>query len=132
MPRITKKNSPGHPPKIVLAIDDDQNYLDAVSAILSAEGYDVLPATSGANALRLLRRSLAQIRVVLLDYRMLPLNGEEMLHCIRSLNPQIKIIAITGLQDQLLPPAYRESADRLLHKPYRMKDLIDSVHSLVA
>ena len=122
----------GEGPKCtVLAIDDDPSFLCILRPVLREEGFDVLTSTSGAKGLDMLRYGARDIRVVLLDYNMPQLNGAETLEHLRRLRPQVKVLAVTGVDAQLLPPSFREGVDKFLQKPFRSKELVDTINLLL-
>jgi CheY-like chemotaxis protein len=115
----------------MLAIDDDSALLDVLRPLLSAEGFNVLTACSGAKGLDMMRYCERDIRVVVLDYNMPRLNGAETLTFLRKLNPRVKILALTGVDANLLPESFRTGVDKILAKPYSTGQLIDNVNELL-
>src|SRR2546428_8324370 len=59
----------------VLAIDDDPSMLEVLRPLLSAEGFNVLTAKSGAKGLDMLRYCQRDVRLVVLDYHMPHFDG---------------------------------------------------------
>jgi len=92
---------------IVLA-DDDPDYLEATRLLLESEGHDVLCATNGIETLALLRERRAHL--LLLDYFMPGMTGEEVVVKLRQQNPYIQIILQTGYANERPP---REMLRRL-------------------
>ncbi len=85
--------------KIILLVDDDTTFLKMVRSWLSGT-YDVVPVTSGAQALQYL--ALHKPDLILLDYEMPVLNGPQVLESIRSL-PNLKDIPVfflTGVDEK--------------------------------
>jgi CheY-like chemotaxis protein len=122
----------GGPLGTVLAIDDDPAYLSVVGTVLREEGFDVLTATSGSKGLNMLAYAGCDIRVVLLDYNMPNMDGAETLRHLRRLYPLAKVLAVTGVDLNLLPASFHECVDKLIQKPFQTKDLIDAIKSLSA
>lgn len=116
----------------VLAIDDDPAFLETLHPLLREEGFNVLTCTSGAKALTMLQCVEHEIRVVLLDYSMPHLDGAETLQYLRQLYPQVKVVAVTGVDIRQLPEGFREGVDHLLQKPFRREDLVAAINSLLA
>ncbi len=88
---------------VVLCIDDSQEMLDCERAFLESFGYTVLTAPSGGRGLEL--ASLFSVDVVVLDYFMPMMNGEEVAVELRRLRPEAPIILVTeglGVPDQTL------------------------------
>ena len=114
----------------VLVIDDDAGVLDVMRPLLKEDGYTVLTAQSGAKGLDLLRYAQKDVRVVILDYNMPRLTGSDTLNYVRKLAPHTKVIALSGVQAELLPEEYRDSVDRLMHKPFRGGELVRAINDL--
>jgi CheY-like chemotaxis protein len=70
-------------------------------------------------------------RIVLLDYTMPQLNGDETLQHLRKLNPSIKVVAVTSSDPNLVPASFRDGVDKFLTKPLDAKQLIETIDCLV-
>ena len=115
----------------VLVIDDDASIHDVMRPLLCAEGFTVLTAVSGAKGLDMLRYCQRDVRLVVLDYNMPRFNGADTLAFLRKLNPHVKVIAVTGVDRNLLPEVFREGVDKVLPKPYSTGQLIDTINALL-
>jgi CheY-like chemotaxis protein len=115
----------------ILVVDDDASFLHLVSSVLRKHGFTVLNASSGVKGLNMLTYAPGDIRLVLLDYSMPTLNGEETLRHLRKLNPSIKVIAVTSSDSNQVPASFRDGVDKFLKKPLDAKDLIATIDSLV-
>jgi len=100
----------------VLVVDDQQETLLTVGALLRADGHRVLTAESGAEALALL--GTEPIHLVLLDYFMPVMTGEHVVHAIRERDPLVQIILQTGYAGEKPP---REMLRRLAIQGYHDK-----------
>jgi CheY-like chemotaxis protein len=114
----------------VLAIDDDPTQFEIIRPLLRAEGFKVLTSPSGPKGLDMLRYA-RDVRVVLLDYNMPQLNGSETLAYIRKISPRVKVIAVTGVESNLLPESYRDGVERFLQKPFRTAELVIAINDLL-
>jgi CheY-like chemotaxis protein len=88
---------------VVLCIDDNQDVLKCERAFLESFGYTVLTASSGGKGLDL--ASSHAVDVVILDYFMPAINGQEVAMELRRLRPQAPIILLTeglGAPEQTL------------------------------
>lgn len=94
--------------KTLLLVDDSKEYLEATRKILEREGHSVLVADSGPMALRLLRRNFVDL--LLLDYFMPGITGEEVVKELRKFNKNIQVILQTGYSSEKPP---REMIKRL-------------------
>ena len=79
----------------------------------------------------MLRYAGSDIRVVLLDYNMPRLNGDEALTFVRQLSPNAKVIGLTAMNLDSVSKAYRVGVDRLLTKPVIATDLLSAVNELL-
>ena len=115
----------------VLVIDDDQAFLHVLRPVLQEEGYTVLTSSSGTKGLNMLRYAPKDIRIVLLDYSMPTFDGAETLRFVRQLSPAAKVIAVTGMDLNVLPESFREGVDAFMHKPFQMKELLATMDKLL-
>lgn len=108
----------------ILVIDDDPAILDAVSDILTFEGYTVERATNGAEGLQRLEQ--LEPRLVLLDMRMPGLDGWGFVRTVRQQGRTVRIVVMTAAQDAQRW-AQEIAADGYLAKPFDLLDLLDVV-----
>jgi diguanylate cyclase (GGDEF)-like protein len=108
MARKSKKDRQTSGFKILL-VDDNADYLEATRILLENEGHDVLGAASGPQALELLRRE--PVDLVLLDYFMPGMTGEEVVAELRTFNPFIQVILQTGYASEQPPRALLKRLD---------------------
>lgn len=85
----------------ILLVDDDEDYLIMTNAFLKQLGYNVDTAINGRDALEMLNRKNYQI--LLLDYFMPEMNGEEVIKEVRKKDKEIIIILQTGFSGQKPP-----------------------------
>jgi diguanylate cyclase (GGDEF)-like protein len=85
----------------VLVVDDNAEYLEATTLLLENEGHMVLQADNGPSALDLLRAR--SIDLVLLDYFMPGMTGEEVVAELRKWNPFVQVILQTGYASEQPP-----------------------------
>lgn len=116
----------------VLAIDDDPSFLEAIRGLLSAEGFNVLTSSTGPKGLDMVRYAGGDIDVVLLDFNMPKFDGASTLSFLRKLAPNAKVFAVTGIDDGLIPASFRDGVDRLIKKPFRNIELVESINSVLA
>lgn len=110
----------------VLVVDDEFAVAQVIEQALLAHNYRVLTADSAASALVLFREHEAEIELLLTDLIMPGMNGTELIRQLRSRNPALKVIAISGLLDRTANGASPIDimADAFLHKPVTMDALL--------
>ena len=111
----------------ILLVDDEELVRGGTADMLSEIGYDVIEATSGADALRLVRDGLAP-DLMITDYLMPGLNGVELIQAMRAIAPDTRVMLITGYSTIAEGPG--ASVPRLA-KPFRHADLAQFVAELL-
>ena len=120
------------PTTTVLVADDETALLDLATRVLRRQGHRVLPATSGEEAIRVFESSLEPIHVVILDLCLPDVDGVTVLRRLRTLRPNLGVVFASGHEKDELPEDLRTD-DRVsfLQKPFRGRDLVEAVSSLL-
>jgi len=115
----------------VLAIDDTPENLRLIEALLGPQGYDVVTASSGRDALGLLDTSKPDL--LLVDLVMPEMNGFDVTKAIRASDKwgHLPIIMITATGGADLVRALEAGADDFVAKPFDKNELLARVKSLV-
>ena len=117
-------------PKILLAEDDNDMRRFLVKALQNA-GYDVIDYDNGLSAYRRLREE--PFELLLTDIVMPEMDGIELARRASELDPDIKIMFITGFAAVALNPDSDAPKDAsVLSKPFHLKDLVNEVERLLA
>jgi len=112
--------------KIVLCIDDNEDMLECERAFLESFGYTVLTAPSGGKALEL--ASVHSVDVIVVDYFMPEMNGQEVAIEMRRLRPQAPIILLSGAMD--IPEQALKSVDAFIAKDQLASHLLTAIVQL--
>ena len=101
----------------VLVVDDEKNYLIVLGDLLEDEGYDVLTASSGTEALEII--DTTPVDTVLSDIKMPGISGTELLDEILSRDPDLPVILMTAYAevDQAVAAMRRGALDHI-QKPF--------------
>jgi two-component system nitrogen regulation response regulator NtrX len=78
----------------ILVVDDEESICQSLKAILSDEGYQVLVAGSGEEAVKIVEEEMPQL--VLLDVWLPGMDGLETLKAIKKINPEVLVIIMSG------------------------------------
>jgi DNA-binding response OmpR family regulator len=105
-------------PKI-LVIDDDTQVCGFLAELLEARGFAAFTAHDGPEGVR--RAKEVRPQVVLLDYMLPGLSGIQVLKEIRSLDPGIGVIMVTGFEiSELMDETFKAGAHDYITKPIDM------------
>lgn len=108
----------------ILIIDDSEMMLKLISAAFRAEGYELLTAQSGKEALEITRRVVPSL--ILLDVVLPDTDGYQICKTLRNdpRTAQIPIMMLTGFSDlENRLKAFEAGADDFMQKPFQMEEL---------
>src|ERR1700683_5537572 len=88
--------------KTILVVDDDPDVVTSVSGLLVDSEYDVLTASTGANALHQSRNFKGEINLLVSDFQMPGMPGVELATAITRERPQLKVLLMSGFPDGML------------------------------
>ncbi|MGC2173455.1 MAG: response regulator [Candidatus Sulfotelmatobacter sp.] len=111
---------------VVLCIDDNRDVLECERAFLEAFGYTVLTASSADQGLDL--ASIHSVDIVILDYFMPAMNGQEVAMQLRRLRPQAPIILLTEAEN--VPQPTLNLVDALVVKDRLASQLLPTIAHL--
>lgn len=116
--------------QVALVVEDEHDLRETVAGLLAEEGYAVLVAADGAEALRLTQQQ--RPNVILLDMRLPVMDGWEFAHRYRSgPPPHAPIVVMTAAVDAQ-QRAREVGASATLPKPFLINDLLACVAALTA
>lgn len=107
----------------VLIVDDEEGIRETLSGIFQDEGYDVITAGSGEEALKILKEQSPDL--VLLDVWLSGIDGVETLQEIKKTNPELPVVIISGHGNiELAVKATRVGAYDFLEKPLSLERVL--------
>jgi len=119
-------SKPAITPRRILVVDDEPFVCDAVRMMLAFDGHQVETAGSGKEALNLFQKG--KYDVVLTDYAMPAMKGDELASAIKNLAPEQPVVLITAYAEML------KSDDNPLHgvdfivsKPFLLENLREAI-----
>jgi len=114
--------------ELVLVVDDEISIREVTREMLETHGYRVVAAGDGAEALAIQSREKGAIKLVIMDLMMPVLGGADTIRTLRVLEPDLKIIAVSGmpLAGQSGSVA-EENVVALLSKPYSSSLILSAI-----
>jgi PAS domain S-box-containing protein len=94
--RIDQAELPVRGAETILLVEDDEQVLQANMAILGDNGYHVIPARNGTEAIALFRRQLCEIDLAIIDVVMPQMNGRQVYEALMELNPHLRVLFTSG------------------------------------
>lgn len=110
----------------VLVVDDEESYRKLVAQLLVQFGFGCRVAISGEEALNYFESG--DFDLVLTDFQMPGMNGNQFAEKVKSLKPNIRVILASGSPPLAISPAI----DAVLSKPFTATQLRDAIQMLVA
>ena len=115
------------PRSTILVVDDEAGVRVMVARMLSLNGYAVVSAQSGEEALAIVQDYAAPIDLVLTDVRMPEMSGPELVGRLLALRPGIRVMYMSAYSRDVLPPGVQDTDVPFLTKPFTMRTLALSV-----
>lgn len=113
----------------ILIVDDEEMQVKLLEGFLSRQGYDIVTAANGGEALRRFREQ--PIQLVLLDHRMPDMNGDEVLKHLKSIDPLVRCIMITAFGSvQTAVEVLKLGAVDFVEKPVDLQKLLDTIRRI--
>jgi DNA-binding response OmpR family regulator len=128
---VPMANEP-RPPVVVLVIDDDVNVLDGVKRLLESENYVVATASDPLEGLRLYAERWREIKLVLVDFSMPALRGDEVFARLRRVHRGVRVLLMSGFHDEA--PVEKLLEDGLwgfIEKPFLPGELVERVRAAI-
>ncbi len=117
--------------ELVLVIDDEPYILETVSDLLDRAGYRVITAADGAEGLALFKERLDKIDLVVTDLMMPHLDGVATIKAMKSLRPNLPIVAATGVTGARAREAVEAGAHTCLSKPFTTEKLCSTLREML-
>jgi len=117
----------------VLVVDDEEMVRRLAARILAGEGYRVLEASGGEEAVRVLQRSSSRIDGVLTDVAMPGLGGRQLGETISRCWPRVRVLFMSGFPARrIVDEGELDPTAPFIQKPFTSEQLTRKVRQLLA
>ena len=132
----TQENSDSDLPlgqgELILVVDDESAIREVTKVSLEIYNYRAITAGDGQEAIALYTKHQAEIRVVLTDMMMPVMDGPTTIRTLQQINPNVKVIAVSGLSSSdKLAAAASSGVTNFLSKPFSAKELLQTLSSVL-
>jgi two-component system, NtrC family, response regulator HydG len=115
----------------ILLVDDNEAFLDSTKDVLEDEGYEIVTASSGVEAIRQVEAQ--SFDLVLMDIKMPGMSGVDAFVEMKKRSPQVKVIMCTAyIVEALIRKALAEGACAVLNKPFEIALLFRTIDNALA
>jgi len=116
----------------VLLVEDDSWVRAFAARALRGQGYSVLEASNGEEALETAQEFAGEINLILTDLVMPEMNGNELISQIKAMRPGIKALFVSGYtSDAMVHHGVLDSSVSFLQKPFTADDLAHKVREVI-
>lgn len=116
--------------KTILLVDDEPDIRVTVGLLLRRNGFEVLSAGGGQQALQISKEHRGPIHLLLTDLLMPGMNGLELVKNLITLRPQLKVVYMSD--SRVIQEAFSsETTLAFIVKPFSAEALIDKIHQVL-
>ena len=116
--------------ELILLVDDEVEISELASTMLTDEGYRVILARDGFEALKTYQQIGKQIGLVILDFFLPVMDGDAVFDELRVLNPDVAVVLSSGFAEQSkLGNMLAQGLKGFIPKPYTREKLLEQVRS---
>jgi len=128
---ISSIDSLPHGGETILLCDDDTMVRDSVAGVLASQGFEVLAAGDGQEALELLNEHAERISALVTDLVMPEINGSELAWAALSIKPEIRVLFVSGYPLDVEMEEFDEATHAVLSKPFSAATLLKELRTLL-
>jgi CheY-like chemotaxis protein len=130
LPAGLKVMNPKGNRELILLVDDETEIAELASTMLTDEGYKVILAHDGFEALGIYQQAGQHIGLVILDFFLPVMDGDAVFDELRALNPNVAVVLSSGFAEQSkLGTMLAQGLKGFIPKPYTREKLLEQVRS---
>jgi two-component system, cell cycle sensor histidine kinase and response regulator CckA len=129
--RVLPPVEPSRGSELILIVEDEASLRSAAREYLEMQGYRVLEASDGVDALAVCRAQTEPIKVIITDIVMPIMNGPEMAAKATKVHPNAKVICMSGYTDRSVNPSELPECNLFLQKPFDLEALARSIRAVL-
>jgi CheY-like chemotaxis protein len=124
--------NPTGPHELVLIVEDEKEVAEVAAKMLISEGYKVIIAHDGFEALRIYQEIRPEIGLVILDFFLPVMDGDAVFDELRAINNEVNVVVSSGFGEQAkLSTMLAQGLRGFIPKPYTREKLLSQVRSIL-
>jgi PAS domain S-box-containing protein len=129
---LEKKKPPRGQGETILLVDDAPEILEMATSLLNVANYRVMAASNAKQAIELYGKHRDKIRLVLLDVIMPEMGGMRCLEILRTMDPNVNVLVITGYTQRGMTQELKEAGARdFILKPFDTPQLLEKIRKII-
>jgi len=130
IPSTARVENPNGNREYLLLIEDEPDVAEAASKMLAEEGYKVIIAHDGFEALKIYQSAAKQVGLVILDFFLPVMDGDTVFDELRVINPSVDVVLSSGFAEQTtISTMLARGLRGFIPKPYTRQRLLEQVRS---
>jgi len=120
-----------NPGALIYVVDDEPMLLELATVVLEPHGYHIETFRDPSEALETFRNANPRPALIITDFAMHQMNGMDLIKECKKLQPDQKILLVSGTVGEEIYQNSSAKPDRFLAKPYQANELTDIVSDLL-
>ncbi len=118
--------------EVILVVDDEEMIRTITTTALGGNGYKVLVASDGAEAVAIYAQHMKEIKAILLDMMMPVMDGYACIKALKTINPEARIIGMSGLRQDGKLPDIAGKTNAFLAKPFTTEHMLKIIRDVLS
>ncbi|MEO7933001.1 MAG: response regulator [Chthoniobacterales bacterium] len=124
--------NPGGTKETIMVVDDEVHVMLLAKMMLAENGYRVVTAKDGFEAIDNYKKLREKIDLVILDFTMPGMHGDQVFEELRKINPSVAVILSSGFADQTkLNRMFSQGLKEFVAKPYTQQRLLSEIRNVL-
>jgi CheY-like chemotaxis protein len=115
----------------ILVIEDERSLLELARIVLQTNGYKVLTAADGLEAVILYKQHRDNISLVFTDIGLPGINGREVFTRLKEINPDVKVVFTSGIFVDIKDALLKDGAKDFIQKPYKQDQVLQKIREVL-
>jgi CheY-like chemotaxis protein len=118
--------------ELIMVVDDEVHVMLLAKMMLAESGYRVVTAKDGFEAIETYKKLGKKIHLVILDFTMPGMHGDQVFEELRKINPSVAVVLSSGFADQTkLNRMFAQGLKEFVAKPYTQQRLLSEIRNVL-